>query len=132
MISKSAPAALTELPPLDERRLACGVHLAGLAAPILAPVVAMAVFREKPFVVAHARRALTGELLLRAFLAFVFLVGAIFFLRNAWIMIQAGSVDWPRLILGLLARLLFLGILGAIGIVGSLRAALRAYRGIGA
>jgi uncharacterized Tic20 family protein len=107
------------------------MHVGTIFAPVLAPAVVWAVYRDSPFVRAHARRSLTETLLLQGLLL---VVGICSLAYTAWSLYGHYQTNWEGFSLWpMMARAaaawILLSILELVNTVTALASALRAYRG---
>jgi len=121
-----------ETPPtLAERRSAGLLHLATIPAPIVAPVVALALSRRSRYLSAHALQSLYGTLALNLMLGAALLVSFGYTLSRLWHHYQT---DWREFsLVEFLVRFAIgwaiLALLAAVNAILAVRDALRAYRG---
>lgn len=110
---------------------AAGVHVASIFWPLIGPIVGLALFRTRPFVLAHAKQALLETLILNVA---VFLAGlasltytvfrVVHFVQTNW-----QDFHWQEFLLRFLIGWILFGLLEIVTIVVSVRQALGALRG---
>ena len=119
------------VPPARDRTLAATMHVATIFAPIIAPVVALAIGRKSPFLTAHGMRSLKETLLLQFAFFTAAIISVSYTIMSLWGHYQTDWKDfsfWPMLARFAIGWLL-LGLLELVNIVCAVRMAIRAYRG---